>query len=73
MFIHTGAYYYQHTEDKKNYEQTIFEVLTYASQQGIPYRYTQYDDWWYYTTVQGGYGATIKWEPKQSVFPDGLA
>ncbi len=46
--------------------------MGYAQKEGIPYRYTQYDDWWYYTTLHEGYGATLEWEPRPSVFPHGL-
>ena len=66
-----GAFYYTYPEKQKTYEQTVYDVLSYAAQEEIPYRYLQLDDWWYYI-VGPGYGATVKWEARPSVFPHGL-
>ena len=70
--IFTGVYYYSIGEHK-NYEQVIFDVASYARQMGIPYKYVQYDAWWYYTSTRNNSIATTKWEGMPTVFPDGMA
>lgn len=66
-----GAFYFEYPEKGKNFEQTVLDVLGYARREGLPYRYTQYDGWWY-TMTKGDDGGTVEWEPKPSVFPHGL-
>ena len=39
-----GAFYYYHPEDNKNYEQTLPDVMDYATKQKIPYRWVNADD-----------------------------
>lgn len=51
-----GAFYYYHTEPNKDYEQTILDVKSYATQQNIPYRHILLDSWWYFK----GTGGTIR-------------
>lgn len=64
-----GAYYYYNTEGSKNYEQTILDVRDYINKMNIPYRYFQYDSWWYYK----GIGDGVKtWVSRPDVFPDGF-
>ncbi|KAK7089407.1 hypothetical protein V1264_024716 [Littorina saxatilis] len=64
-----GAYYYYNTEQNKTYQQTMLDVKAYADQVNIPYRYWQYDSWWYYK----GVGSGVKtWWARPDVFPDGF-
>nr|XP_022321423.1 uncharacterized protein LOC111123413 [Crassostrea virginica] len=63
-----GAYYYYLTEQNKTYEESMLAVKTYADSQNIPYRYFQFDSWWYYK----GQGDGVKeWEPRPDIFPHG--
>ncbi|XP_053380271.1 uncharacterized protein LOC123527425 [Mercenaria mercenaria] len=64
-----GAYYYYHTENGTNYEQTVLGVRDYANKMNIPYRYFQYDSWWYYKGIGGG---VKTWVARPDVFPDGF-
>ncbi|XP_064616666.1 uncharacterized protein LOC135480695 [Liolophura sinensis] len=64
-----GAYYYYLTEKNKTYEDTIIDVKTYADEMNIPYRYVQYDSWWY---PKGDLGGVLTWVPMPSVFPSGM-
>nr|KAG5710636.1 hypothetical protein BaRGS_013282 [Batillaria attramentaria] len=64
-----GAYYYYKTETNKTYQDTILDVKAYADKLSIPYRYLQYDSWWYYKGVGGG---AKTWESRPDVFPDGF-
>ncbi|XP_056009973.1 uncharacterized protein LOC125678812 [Ostrea edulis] len=64
-----GAYYYYLTEQNKTYEDTMLDVKKYADSQNIPYRYFQFDSWWYYK----GEGNGVKdWDSRPDVFPHGL-
>ncbi|XP_071096504.1 uncharacterized protein [Haliotis cracherodii] len=64
-----GAFYYYNTEKNKNYEQTILDVRAEVEKNKIPYRYVQYDSYWYYK----GIGKGVKtWEPMPDIFPNGL-
>ncbi|XP_071115644.1 uncharacterized protein [Haliotis cracherodii] len=64
-----GAYYYYHTEPKKDYQDTILDIVTSIKDTGIPFRYLQFDSWWYYK----GAGNGVKtWESTPEVFPDGM-
>ncbi|KAH3797073.1 uncharacterized protein LOC127837128 [Dreissena polymorpha] len=64
-----GAYYYYNTEPDKNYQQTVLDVKKYINMTGIPYKYFQYDSWWYYK----GIGDGVKtWVSRPDVFPDGF-
>ncbi|XP_064616875.1 uncharacterized protein LOC135480876 [Liolophura sinensis] len=64
-----GAFYYYNTESKKNYEQTMLDVKQYTDSLNVPFRYIQYDSWWYPKGIIGG---VILWEPMTDVFPHGL-
>ncbi|ELT88253.1 hypothetical protein CAPTEDRAFT_222495 [Capitella teleta] len=66
-----GAYYYHLTAPNKTYEETILEIRDYYIQSGIPYKYLQYDDW-FYPVTGSGYGATVLWDADPKVFPHGL-
>lgn len=66
----SGGYYYYKTEREKNYEHTVLDVQRYANEIQIPYRYIQYDSWWYHQAPfrQG----VTEWTSKTNVFPHGL-
>ena len=65
-YTDNGAYYYYHTEDKKNYEQTMLDSIRNIS---LPFRYLQIDSWWYYKGIGDG---VKQWTAMPEVFPDGL-
>ncbi|CAL1547276.1 unnamed protein product [Lymnaea stagnalis] len=64
-----GAYYYYNTETNKNYETTILDVVNYIKDQKIPFRYTQYDSWWY---QKGHITGALSWTPRTDLIPDGF-
>ncbi|XP_046561028.1 uncharacterized protein LOC124270049 [Haliotis rubra] len=64
-----GAYYYYYTEPQKNYQDTIIDIATAISDTGIPFRYLQFDSWWYYKGVGNG---VKTWEATPEVFPNGM-
>ncbi|KAL5016026.1 hypothetical protein ScPMuIL_005615 [Solemya velum] len=64
-----GAYYYYQTEPNLTYEQTILDIKQEADSQKIPYRYLQYDSWFY---PKGPEGGVKTWEPTAETFPDGF-
>jgi len=64
-----GAYYYYLTEEGKNYEDTLVDYLSYAKSLNIPYRYVQYDSWWY---PKGQFEGVTEWVSLPEVFPSGL-
>ncbi|KAK6165976.1 hypothetical protein SNE40_022775 [Patella caerulea] len=69
-----GGYYYHKTEDGNDYEQTIYDIQKTGKEQGIPYRYIQYDDWFYKRGkgVWNNGSGTIHWDAMPSVFPSGM-
>lgn len=64
-----GAYYYYKTEPGLNYENTLLSEVRYASDNSIPYRYIQYDSWFYYKGSQNG---VKEWISMPSIFPNGM-
>ncbi|XP_025087035.1 uncharacterized protein LOC112559815 isoform X2 [Pomacea canaliculata] len=64
-----GAYYYYATEPNKTYEQTILDIKNYADSVSLPYRYVQYDSWFYPKGPQGG---VLTWTPMPDIAPDGF-
>ncbi|XP_041369682.1 uncharacterized protein LOC121383654 [Gigantopelta aegis] len=64
-----GAYYYYNPENGTNFQQTILDVVAGIRKSGVPFRYMQYDSWWYYKGVGNG---VKTWEYIPSVFPDGM-
>ncbi|KAL5016032.1 hypothetical protein ScPMuIL_005621 [Solemya velum] len=64
-----GAYYYYLTEPNKTYEQTVLDIKKEADSQKIPYRYFQYDSWFY---PKGPKGGVKTWEPTAEAFPNGF-
>ncbi|KAK7098686.1 uncharacterized protein [Littorina saxatilis] len=69
FYTDNGAYYYHTTEPNKNYEDTILEIKEYIDSMAIPYRYVQYDDWFY---PRGPKRGTVTWEPTPAVSPHGF-
>ncbi|XP_048245143.1 uncharacterized protein LOC124119103 isoform X1 [Haliotis rufescens] len=64
-----GAYYYYNTVPGKNYEDTMLDIVSYFPQTGIPFKYIQYDSWWYFK----GLGDGVKtWVGRPDVFPHGM-
>ncbi|XP_048245188.1 uncharacterized protein LOC124119100, partial [Haliotis rufescens] len=68
-FCFAGAYYYYHTEPKKDYQDIILDIVTSIKDTGIPFRYLQFDSWWYYKGVGNG---VKTWESTPQVFPNGI-
>ncbi|XP_059175577.1 uncharacterized protein LOC131955455 [Physella acuta] len=64
-----GAYYYYHTEEGKNYEKTMLDAVNYINAQKIPFKYTQYDSWWY---AKGKTSGVLTWTPTPETIPDGF-
>jgi len=64
-----GGYYYYLTEPGKNYAQTMADVYTYIQKTGLPFKYFQFDSWWYY---QGATQGLVLWEPRPEIFPNGM-
>ncbi|KAK7102304.1 hypothetical protein V1264_020541 [Littorina saxatilis] len=68
-YTDNGAYYYYLSEPHKTYQDTIIDVKANADQIQIPYKYIQYDSWWYYK----GYDNGVKtWEARPDIFPNGF-
>lgn len=65
-----GAYYYYHTEPKKNYQETLRDARADHVRAGLPFHYMQLDSWWY---PKGKDGGVTRWEARPDVFPDGVA
>ncbi|KAK6165977.1 hypothetical protein SNE40_022776 [Patella caerulea] len=73
-YTDNGAYYYWRPEPHKTNEQTIYDIQSYALNSSIPYKYIQYDEWWY-IRARGPTGlptGTIKWSLRPKVFPSGM-
>jgi len=64
-----GAFYYYATEKNKTYEQTVFDIKEYSKSLNIPYRYVQYDSWFY---PKGKGNGLLEWTPDVKNFPHGL-
>ncbi len=61
-----GAYYYYHTEDGQNYEQTVLDIIHKIP---LPFHFLQIDSWWYYKGIGNG---VSEWVARPDIFPDGL-
>ena len=48
----------------------MLDVVKYFQQEGIPYRYLQYDSWWYYKD-NVKHGGVTEWTAMPEVFPNG--
>ncbi|ELU14573.1 hypothetical protein CAPTEDRAFT_226975 [Capitella teleta] len=70
-YTDNGAYYYHFKEPGMNYEQTMLAIQEYYTKSEIPYKYLQYDDW-FYPIAGKGYGATVTWDAMPGIFPHGL-
>ncbi|CAF1261231.1 unnamed protein product [Rotaria sordida] len=66
-YTDNGGYYYYHTEDGMNYEETMVNV---AHRIPLPFHYIQLDSWWYFKGIGNG---VSQWTARPDVFPDGLA
>ncbi|XP_076448120.1 uncharacterized protein LOC143284887 [Babylonia areolata] len=69
-YTDNGAYYYYETERHKNYQATILDVVSNANKLHVPYRYLEYDSWWYYKGVDNG---VKTWEAMPDIFPKGMS
>ena len=71
-----GGFYYHNPSPYGNYQDALLAVKSDAEATGIPFRYSQWDDWWLYQKGgdfgMDGQGVTYWW-PKPSVFPAGLS
>jgi hypothetical protein len=65
-YTDNGAYYYGHTEQGRNYEETLVDI---RHKIGLPIHYIQLDSWWYYRGIGGG---VSNWTARSDIFPDGL-
>jgi len=65
-YTDNGAYYYYHTEEGQNYEQTMLDSIQKIK---LPFRYLQIDSWWYYKGIGDG---VTEWVARPDIFPDGL-
>lgn len=70
MLFRPGAFYYYNTEKDRNYEETMLDVVTYFKNVNIPYKYLQYDSWWYYKD-DGEHGGVTEWVSRPDIFPNG--
>ena len=43
-----GGYYYYHTENGKDYQDTMLDVKAYIQSIKLPVYGFQFDSWWYY-------------------------
>ncbi|KAL3880433.1 hypothetical protein ACJMK2_032671 [Sinanodonta woodiana] len=64
-----GAFYYYNTETNTTYERTMIDVRKYTVVENIPYRYFQFDSWFY---PKDEYGGVKTWVAMEGIFPDGL-
>ncbi|CAG5116367.1 unnamed protein product, partial [Candidula unifasciata] len=66
-----GAYYYYKTETGRitNYEDTILDTVDYINNLGVPFKYLQYDSWWY---PKGRIQGVDTWTAKPDIFPHGF-
>lgn len=65
-----GAYYYYHTEQDMNYQDTILAVKDYVDKLGLPIRSWLMDSWFYF---KGSDAGVKEWTGRPDVFPDGLS
>ncbi|XP_071115649.1 uncharacterized protein [Haliotis cracherodii] len=68
-WMDNGAYYYYRTEKGKNDQDTVLDLQTYMGQIGVPARYIQFDEWWYYWDNDHG---VVTWSAQPKVFPNGM-
>jgi hypothetical protein len=65
LTINYLGYYYYHTEQGMNYEETMINI---CHQIPLPLHYIQLDSWWYYKGIEQG---VKQWTAVPNVFPDG--
>ncbi|CAG5115344.1 unnamed protein product, partial [Candidula unifasciata] len=68
-YTNNGAYYYYNTEQGKNYESTITDLADYIDNISVPFKYLEFDSWWY---LKGKHDGTKTWEPQSDIFPHGF-
>ncbi|XP_046547869.1 uncharacterized protein LOC124257772 [Haliotis rubra] len=68
-WMDNGAYYYYRTEKGKNDQDTVLDLKSYMGQMGVPVRYIQYDEWWYYWDNDHG---VVTWTAQPKIFPNGM-
>lgn len=69
-----GAFYYHNPAPFPNYQEALLAVKADAQARSIPFRYSQWDDWWAYQNHSdfGNWGGVTNWVPMPGVFPDGM-
>jgi hypothetical protein len=69
-----GAYYYHNPHPFPNYQEALLAVKADAEARRIPFRYSQWDDWWAYQHGGdfGNDGGVTDWWPMPQVFPSGM-
>ena len=65
-----GACYFHNTGRYKDYEEALLAVYEEAQKLEIPFRYVQFDDWWYYQDEKGR--GCLNWTVKPDLFPNGV-
>jgi hypothetical protein len=69
-----GAFYYHNPRPFHNYQEALLAVKADAEARNIPFRYSQWDDWWAYQ--RGGDfgvdGGVTNWWPMPSAIPAGM-
>ena len=63
-----GAFYYYHTLQDMDYEQTVIALNNNLTSR-LPIKYINYDSWWY---IKGKDLGTKSWTPQHSIFPHGM-
>ena len=69
-----GAYYYHNAHPYPNYQEALLAVKADAEARKIPFRYSQWDDWWAYQN-HGDFGidgGVLDWWPMPSAIPAGM-
>ena len=72
-----GAFYSYHSEPNRTMEQTVLDIRAQSLKQHIPYRYVEFDEWFYCQLKGKPVGwcdqiGTELWIPAPGVFPNGF-
>merc|ERR1719397_1535530 len=65
-----GAFYYHNKSPFTTYEEALLAIKADAKARNIPFRYSQWDDWWAYQ--EGDWPGLTRWWPRPDAFPSGL-
>ena len=65
-YTDNGGYYYYHTEDGRNYEETMIDIVKKIQ---LPFHYVEIGSWWYY---KGQGEGVYQWIARPDIFPNGL-